>query len=177
MELALRLKPDVAVLDFSMPDINGLDAMIEIRKVLPETEVLIVTMHDSEKLAQEARRAGARGLLLKTDARRHLAPAVQALARRQPFFTDAPSNSPGNTFYDSTGEAAALPAAGERLTPREQEILQLVAAGLTSKDVAKTLDISAKAVEAHRASIMDKLGLRSIGELVRYAIRNNIVEA
>ena len=176
VEMALRHRPGVAVLDFSMPELNGLDATIQIRKAVPETEVLIITMHDSEQLAQEVLRAGARGLLLKTDARRHLIPAVQALSEHKTFFADNVSSLLLDNFLDSPRHGENLTSARERLTPREREILQLVAAGKASKHIAKMLDIKTKTVEAHRANIMSKLDLHSVSELVRYAIRNKIVE-
>ncbi len=174
VELALQFRPDVVVLDFGMPEMNGLDATSRIRKALPETEVLIITMHDSEELAREVRRAGARGFLLKTDARRHLVPAVQALAGHRSFFADTEAK-PRTSALGELSVRAAVPAATDRLTPREREVLQLVAAGKSSKDVAKALDIRTKTVEAHRANMMNKLDLHSVGELVRYAVRYQIV--
>lgn len=176
VSMALRHKPDVVVLDFSMPELNGLDATLQIRKALPDTEVLIITMHDSEQLAREVLRAGARGLLVKTDVRRHLVPAVHALGAHRTFFTDAVSTLLLDDFLDAPKRTADATVPSERLTPREREILQLVAAGKSSKEVAKILNLRAKTVDTHRGNIMNKLDLHSVSELVRYAIRNKIVE-
>ncbi len=176
VELALRLRPDVILLDFSMPGLNGLEATRQIHGTLPGTEILIVTMHDSELLAQELRKAGARGFLLKTDARRHLVPAVHALASHRPFFA-GPGSDPPFCNAPASGKRPVKPtAAGGPLTRRQLEVLQLVAAGNTSKTIAKSLDIGTRTVEAHRAKIMDILDLHSVGELIRYAVRNKIVE-
>lgn len=177
VDKAIRHRPDVVVLDFSMPELNGLDATLQIRKAVPDAQVLIITMHDSEQLAREVLKAGARGLLLKTDVRRHLAPAVQALGEHKTFFGDTVSGLLLDSFLDSPRRATEPVGLGERLTPREREVLQLVAMGKASKEVAKTLDIKTKTVEAHRANIMNKLDLHSVSELVRYAIRNKIVES
>ncbi len=177
VEMALRHKPDVVVLDFSMPDLNGLDAACQIRKALPETEVLIVTMHDSEQILREVLKAGARGLLLKTDVRRHLVHAVQALLAHKTFFAESVASLLLDNFLDPPKESADPAPFGTRLTPREREILQLVASGRASKEIAKTLGLKAKTVDAHRANIMNKLDLHSVSDLVRYAIRNRIVEA
>lgn len=174
---ALLHRPNVVVLDFAMPELNGLEATRQIRKALPETEVLILTMHDSEQLTREVLTAGARSVLLKTDAKRHLAAAVQALAEHETYFADTVSSQLLDNFLNPQRKALDSTVAKERLTPREREIIQLVAAGKASKEIAKILDIKTKTVEAHRANIMNKLDLHSVSELVRYAIRNKIVEA
>jgi DNA-binding NarL/FixJ family response regulator len=173
--LALKLKPDVAVLDFSMPDLNGLEATRRIRKALPNTEVLILTMHDSETLAREVLAAGARGFVLKTHAKRQLVAAVTALAQHQPFFAGAVSASALEAFLQSDQSAPKL--APDRLTPREREIVQLIAEGRTSKDIALELGLSVKTADAHRANVMRKLDLHSVSELVMYAVRNKIAQA
>ena len=174
---ARELKPHVVVLDFSMPELNGLEATRQIRKALPDTEVLILTMHDSETLAREVWVAGAHGFLLKTHAKRQLVAAVDALARHQPFFTGALSALVLDTFLHPDKHPAKSSAPADRLTPREREVIQLIAEGRTSKDVALQLGLSVKTADAHRANIMRKLDLHSVSELVRYAVRNQIVQA
>jgi len=173
--LALDLKPDVAVLDFSMPDLNGLEATRRIRKALPKTEVLILTMHDSETLAREVLAAGARGFVVKTHAKRQLVAAVTALAQHQPFFAGAVSAPALAALLHPAQSAPNL--APDRLTPREREVVQLIAEGRTSKDIALELGLSVKTADAHRANVMRKLDLHSVSKLVRYAVRNNIAQA
>jgi DNA-binding NarL/FixJ family response regulator len=174
VEKTRQHKPDVVVLDFSMPELNGLEVTRQIRKILPQTEVLILTMHDSEQLAREVLQAGARGYLLKTHAKKQLIPAVAALAEHQPYFDSKVSSLMLDVFLNPA-KAASEPA--DRLTPREREIVQLIAEGRTSKEVAAGLGLSVKTVEAHRANIMNKLDLRSASQLVLYAVRNRIVQA
>jgi DNA-binding NarL/FixJ family response regulator len=176
VERARQHRPHVVVMDFSMPDLNGLEATRQIRAALPRTEVLILTMHDSEQLAHEILDAGARGFLLKTNAKQHLAAAVEALARHEPFF-DAKVSTLLLDFFLKPGTAAAPRRIGaDRLTPREREIIQLIAEGRTSKEVAASLALSVKTVEAHRANIMNKLNVHSASQLVLYAVRNKIVQ-
>ncbi len=177
VSLALRHKPDIAVLDFSMPELNGADATRQILKALPETQVLIITMHDSEQLAREVLTAGARGMVLKTDARRHLVPAVQALAAHKTYFSDGVSGLLLDSYLNPMRQDPDGPTAKERLTPREREIIQLVAAGKSSKEIGQVLGVKSKTVEAHRANMMNKLDLHSVSELVRYAIRNGLAQA
>lgn len=174
---ARALKPHVVVLDFSMPELNGLEATRQIRKALPDTEVLILTMHDSETLAREVLAAGARGFLLKTHAKRQLVAAVDALAQHQPFFTGNLSARVLETFLHPGLHPAKSGANADRLTPREREIVQLIAEGRTSKDIALQLGLSVKTVDAHRANVMRKLDLHAVSELVRYAVRERIVQA
>lgn len=177
VELARTLKPDVIVMDFSMPELNGLEATRQIRKALPRTEVLVLTMHDSEQVARNVLAAGARGVLLKTEARHHLVPAVEALARHEPFLIGKLSQLMLDVFLHPERQAERAGEPADRLTPREREIVQLISEGLTSKEVASRLDISLRTVDTHRANVMRKLGLRAVTELVRYAIRNRIAEA
>jgi DNA-binding NarL/FixJ family response regulator len=174
---AQKLKPDVVVLDFSMPELNGLDATRQIRQARPDTEVLILTMHDSETLAREVLTVGARGFLLKTHAKRQLAAAVDALAQHRLFFTDAVSAEVLEAFLHPEQHPDEPGTPADRLTPREREIVQLIAEGRTSKDIALELGRSVKTADAHRANVMRKLDLHSISELVLYAVRNNIVQA
>jgi DNA-binding NarL/FixJ family response regulator len=139
--------------------------------------VLILTMHDSEQLAREVLEAGARAFLLKTDAKRHLLAAVEALGQHQPFFASKVSTLVLDAFLHPERRAPKSATPGERLTAREREIVQLVAEGKTSKEIAAELGVSLKTVEAHRSNILRKLRLRSASELVLYAVRNKIVQA
>jgi DNA-binding NarL/FixJ family response regulator len=176
VKLALKLKPDVAVLDLSMPELNGLEATRQIRHELPRTEVLIFTMHETEHLMREVLTAGARGYVLKTDAGRHLISAVEALSHHKPFFTAKISE----TLLDAYLKSAVKPderSVFRTLTDREREIVQMLAEGKSNKEIAAQLSISVKTVETHRATVMRKLGINSIVELVHYAIRNQLVEA
>ena len=173
---ARELKPHVVVLDFSMPELNGLEATRQIRNALPDTEVLILTMHDSETLAREVLAAGARGFLLKTSAKGQLAAAVDALAQHQPFFAGAVPAHVLDAFLHRGQHPAQTDVPADRLTPREHEIVQLIAEGWTSKDIALELSLSVKTVDAHRANVMRKLDLHSVSELVLYAVRNKIVQ-
>jgi DNA-binding NarL/FixJ family response regulator len=176
VEQVKALRPDIVVLDLSLPELNGLDATRQILKESPQTQVLVLTMHDSEELAQQVLQAGARGYVLKSDADQSLVAAVQSLRRGEPFLTPRVTELVLDRYVrreaKDVGEAAPV-----ELTSREREIVQLVAEGRSSKEVAASLGISVKTVEAHRANIMRKLRLRSVSELVRYAIRNRIVQA
>ena len=176
VELALVHRPQVAVLDLSMPELNGLEATRRIKEALPETEILIFSMHESEELIRDVLAAGARGYLLKSDASRQLVPAVESLARHQPFFSGRVSEVVLGGFLHPEPLRTSSPA-GERLTSREREIVQLLAEGQSNKQIATKLDLSVKTVETHRTSAMRKLGLKSLPDLVRFAIRNQIVQA
>jgi DNA-binding NarL/FixJ family response regulator len=173
VELAKQLRPDLVVLDLTMPELNGLDAARKIRAAVPDAQVLIQTMHDSEALAQEVLAAGARGYLLKNDAPELLSKAIEALAGGRTFFTPKVSAlvMSGLAKPGSTPEAPR-----SRLTPRERELVQLLAEGKSNKEAADALGISLNTVETHRKNVMSKLRLRSASELVRYAIRNKLVE-
>lgn len=175
VEQAGQLKPDVAVLDIGMPLLNGVEATRQIRKLSPQTEVLILTMHDSELLVQEVLEAGAHGYILKDDADRNLIAAVDALRRHKPFLSPRVSEAARKSALSSDHGTAPGRSRG-RLTPREREILQLLAEGKSNKEVAVGLGISVKTAETHRANIMLKLDFHSITELVRYAVRNKIIQ-
>jgi DNA-binding NarL/FixJ family response regulator len=176
VEQALRLRPDIVVLDINMPELNGLEAARQILKEAPDTEILILTMHDADHLIREVLVAGARGYVLKTDAGRDLIAAVESLRNKRPFFTRKVSQLVLEGFLKGVSEAPAAEPASGRLTGREREIVQLLAEGKTNKEIAGILNISVKTVDTHRANVMEKLGLRSFSELIRYAVRNYIIE-
>jgi DNA-binding NarL/FixJ family response regulator len=168
---AAKHKPHVAVLDIGMPLLNGVDATRRIRKSSPDTEVLILTMHESEDLVQQVIEAGARGYILKDDADRILIAAVDALRLHKPYFSTRVSPATGSD--DSSDPPIS---SRSRLTPREREILQLLAEGKSNKEIAALLGISVNTAEAHRANIMLKLDFHSITEPVVYAVRNKIIQ-
>jgi len=167
---ALQTKPDVAILDYALPLMNGIEATRQIRARLPGTEVLIFTMHDSDAIIGELLAAGARGFLLKSDTEKHLVPAIDALAGHKPFFTSKVSEALLTAFIKHPEHANFV------LTPRERGVVQLIAEGYSNKQVAQLLNISVKTVETHRAAVMRKLNLASSAALVRYAVRNKIIE-
>ena len=174
VQLSEELAPDIVILDLSMPELNGLEAARRIVAHCPRSRVLMLTMHETEQFVRETLAAGVRGYILKTDAGRDLLTAVDALLRGETFFTSRMAA----TMY-----AAEFAGVGRRrrskspagLTPREREILQLLAEGRKNRDVGKALNISVKTAETHRARIMAKLGIESVADLVRYAIRNGLV--
>jgi DNA-binding NarL/FixJ family response regulator len=168
---ALELRPDVIVLDVSMPELNGIEVTRQIRKSMPAS-ILIVTMYDSDRMARAAIEAGASGYLSKADAGQVLIDAVNALLGHQTFVSDRVHLADG--IVTSKQDAAVVRP--DPLTPREREVLQLLAEGRSNKEVAVALDISPKTVETHRARIFAKLHLHSMNELVRYAIRNQVIE-
>lgn len=177
VEKAGKFKPDVAVLDIGMPLLNGVEATRQIRKLSPKTEVLILTMHDSELLVQEVIEAGALGYILKDDADRNLIAAVEALHEHEPYFSPRVSDAISRTHTPAGAAASGDRSSRSRLTPREREILQLLAEGKSNKEVAGYLNISVKTAETHRANIMLKMDFHSITELVRYAVRNKIIQS
>ena len=169
--MTMELKPDVIIMDVSMPKLNGVEAMRQLAKAGCSTEILALTMHSSETLAREVLGAGARGYVLKSDAARDLIAAVDVLGQHRTFLTTATSSIVADEFRRSGRPMS------ERniLSARELETLQLLAEGKTNKEIAVSLALSVRTVETHRANIMAKLNLHSISELVHYAIRNNIV--
>jgi DNA-binding NarL/FixJ family response regulator len=173
--LALETKPDVVVMDISMPELNGLEASRQIRKGLPKTEIVILSLHLSDQLAYEIVDAGIRGYVLKSDANRDLVSAVESLGMHRPFFTAKVSEMMMDGLRGDKPREARSDARG-RLTGRQREIVQLLAEGKTSKEVAVALNISVKTAETHRANIMRRLELHSVSELVRYAVKNQIIE-
>ena len=176
VDLAREMQPDVAIIDLMMPDLNGLGVTSQIRKASERTQVLIFTMHHNETLIHGVLEAGARGYLLKTDAEQHVVTAVETLLRGQPYFSAQVSETVLGGFLRSGRHAAADSVVVPRLTPREREIIQLLAEGHRNKKIAQMLGISIKTVETHRTALMRKIGVKSIVELVRYAVRNNLTE-
>ena len=175
VEQSRQLRPDIVVMDLSLPDLNGLDATRQILRDAPGTEVLVLTMHRSEELARDVLRAGARGFIMKSDADENLIAAVDTLRQHQPFLTSTVTNFVLDDFV-RRGDSAPADLSPVGVTSREREIIQLVAEGRSNREAASTLGISVKTIEAHRANIMRKLQLRTVSDLVRYAIRNQIVQ-
>jgi DNA-binding NarL/FixJ family response regulator len=173
--LALKHKPNVAILDLSMPELNGLEATRQIRKEVPETEVLVFSMYESEQFVRDLLAAGARGYVLKSDVTTQLLIAVETVARHRPFFTSDVAERVLEGFLKLGELSGGDGSSAGILTPREREIVQLLAEARSNKEVSTILGISVKTVETHRASIMRKLGINSIVDLVHYAIRNNLV--
>jgi DNA-binding NarL/FixJ family response regulator len=169
VEKAIQERPDVAILDISMPRMTGLQAVHEIKKQAPDTQVLILSMHDDERYLFEALRAGAAGYVLKRAADLDLLDAVRAAGRGEPFLTPAAQQALIRDFLDRDEEPSEL-------TPREQEVVKLIAEAHTNREIAELLHLSEKTVESHRANILQKLGMRDRVELVRYAIRQGLVE-
>ena len=165
-----ELKPDVIILDIAMPNLNGLEATRQLLKMDPGARVLILTLHDSEQVIRDVLSAGARGFLLKTDAARELVSAVDALRQDRTYFTSKVAAMVLSGFLNGGLSAATSP-----LTAREREIVQLLAEGKSTKEVAVILGLSVKTAETHRSNIMRKLELHSVSDLVLYAVRNNIV--
>jgi DNA-binding NarL/FixJ family response regulator len=171
-----ELRPDILVMDISMPDLNGVDAARRIRKVSPSTEILILSIHYSDQLIRQIVDAGVRGYIVKSDSDRDLITAVETLARHKPFFGPHAADVILSKFNSGGSALAMSESVGDRLTSREREIVQLLAEGKSSKEVASFLFISVKTAETHRANVMRKLDLHSVSDLVRYAVRNQIVE-
>jgi DNA-binding NarL/FixJ family response regulator len=167
------LHPDVVILDVTMPNLDGIGAVREIRARLPRTEVLVYTMHETEELLADALAGGAQSYVLKTDPSRLLLAAVEALARHMPFVSPSMSDAVAR----ASARRGARGARALLLTGREREVVRLLAHGRPNRQVASALGISVKTVESHRANVMKKLELRSIVDLVRYAVRNRLVEA
>ena len=175
VEQSRQLRPDVIVMDLSLPELNGLDAIRQILKGTPGIEVLVLTMHASEELARDVLQAGARGYVMKSDADENLIRAVDSLARHRPFLTSTVTGFVLDDFVRRR-DGAQADFSPVDVTSREREIIQLVAEGRSNKEAASTLGISVKTIESHRGNIMRKLRLRTASDLVRYAIRNKIVQ-
>jgi DNA-binding NarL/FixJ family response regulator len=177
VEKAKETKPDVTVLDIGMPALNGLEAARQMIKNDARAKILILTMHESDPLIREVLDAGARGYVLKSDAGRDLVTAVNAVRSNKTFFTAKVAQIVLDGYLDKKPKKLEPDSAHSRLTPRQREIVQLLAEGKSSKEVAVALGLSVKTAETHRANIMRRLDCHSVSELVRYAVRNNIIEA
>lgn len=169
VRLASLARPDIIVMDLSMPNLSGIDATIQLRRILPDAEILILTMHESQQLIGQARAAGARGHLLKSDTGDQLIDALKSLSKHRDYFrcdSTSLTNSDGNN--QSSDETS--------LTPRERQVVKLVAEGNTNKAIARLLAISIKTVQTHRLVAMRKIGAKSSADLTLYAARNNLVQ-
>jgi DNA-binding NarL/FixJ family response regulator len=176
VDKASELKPDIVVLDIGMPVLNGLEATRQILKDNPNIKVLILTITDADQVVQAVLDAGARGFILKSDAVRDLMMAVDALQHNRTFFTARVAEMVLSRYRAKTGLSVKPDLEMTKLTPREREVVQLLAEGKSSKEVACHLNLSVKTAETHRSNIMRKLGLHSVSELVLYAVRNNIIQ-
>jgi DNA-binding NarL/FixJ family response regulator len=179
VELANTMNPDLILLDIGMPNLNGLEAARQILATSPKAVILVLTMHDTDHVVREVLRAGARGFLLKSDAGRDLMSAVEALQNHRTFFTTKVSrmvlDGYLNREQDGDDSMEERSSAENILTGREREVIQLLAEGKTSKEVAVALKLSVKTAETHRTNLMRKLDLHSVADLTRYAVRNGIV--
>jgi DNA-binding NarL/FixJ family response regulator len=170
------LKPDIVVMDLTMPQLNGLEATRQILRDGPRTSVMILSVNESEEIVREVLAAGARGFMLKSDAGKDLLVAVEGLNQGRPFFSARVADYVLGGYRNRAGVPEAVMPPSATLTGREREVLQLLVEGQSNKEVASSLGIGVKTAEAHRANLMKKLGVHSMSELVRYAIRNRIVE-
>lgn len=178
VRLAKELVPDVMILDINMPDLSGVIVAREVRKLKTRTELLIFTMHDSEPLVREALSAGARGFVLKSASTDNIIAAVSSLLNHKPYFCPGITDAVLRGYLAPGGQGLSEMLGGsEALTTRELLIVQLLAESRSNKAIAAMLDISVKTVESHRGNIMRKLGAHSLADIVRYAIRNKLIEA
>jgi DNA-binding NarL/FixJ family response regulator len=173
VELALELVPQIVVLDLAMPLLNGLEATRLIKKALRKTEVLILSMHDSEQMMREVLNAGALGYLLKTDTERRIKAAIESLALHKPFLTGRTAEESDELTLAACRDGSVV----DPLTAREREIVRLLSNGKSNRIISSHLGISVKTVETHRTNIMRKLGINSVAQVVRYAMRNNLAQA
>lgn len=175
VEKARKLKPDVIILDIGMPNLDGLEAARQIREAAPNSEILVLTMHESNQMVRRVLEAGARGYVLKSDLASHLVKAVKAVSKGRVYLTPKVSEIVLKEFVNTGNEPKRRESSQVRPTPRETEIIRLLAEGKVNKAIASELGITIRTVETHRARIMLKLGLHSLTHLIHYAIRHNIV--
>jgi DNA-binding NarL/FixJ family response regulator len=176
VQKAIDLKPDVAVVDIGMPELDGVEVARQIREAVPNTEVLVLTMHESDQMVRRALDAGARGYLLKSDLTECLVNAVKAVSQGERFLTPKVSEIVVEGFLKARSRHRQGESAGAATTPREIEIIRLLTEGKTNKETAAHLGITVRTVETHRAKIMLKLGLHSLTELIHYAMRHSIAK-
>jgi two-component system response regulator NreC len=177
VEKTIKLKPDVAILDISMPELDGVEVVRQIREAVPHTKVLVLTMHESDQIVRRALDAGACGYLLKSDLTECVVKAVKAVSEGKRFLTPKVSEIVLEGFLKPKGQRQQGEATGAGTTPREREIIRLLAEGKSNKEVAVQLGIAVRTVETHRAKIMLKLGLHSLAELIHYAMRHQVISA
>jgi DNA-binding NarL/FixJ family response regulator len=177
IEKALKLRPDVAIVDISMPELDGVEVARQLREAIPDTKVLVLTMHESDQMVRRALDAGARGYLLKSDLTNCLTKAVKAIADGKRFLTPRVSEIVLEGFLKTRNQNQKGERKSARTTPREIEIIRLLAEGKSNKEIAALLGITVRTVETHRAKIMLKLGLHSLTEIIHYAIRHRIFSA
>ncbi len=177
VELVKKAKPNLVLLDLTMPEMNGLEVTAAVRECSPETEVLVLSMHFSEELAREVLRSGALGYMLKTDADTDLLEAIDRVRRHQPFFTSKLASAMAQSFVDGPPEAGVDEDGQPKspLTERELQVVQLLAEGKSNKEVAGALGVSTRTVESHRNHIMHKMSFASFSDLIRFAVRSNLV--
>lgn len=176
MAKAAQLRPDLVILDIGMPNLNGLDAARHILADLPHTKILILTIDESDHVVRAVLSVGARGFILKSDAARDLVAAVDALQRHRTFFTSRVAELVLDGYLTGKSPSPEQVLSHDRLTKREREVVQLLAEGKSTKEVASVLGMSVKTAETHRANIMGKLNLHSVSQLVLYAVRNSLVQ-
>ncbi len=178
VEMAEKLRPDVAILDMSMPELNGLEATRLILKKQPQLKILIFTMHETERVIVDVMEAGARGVVLKSDVGENMVAAIESISKGRRFFTSRVAETVVEAYLSKRFDGEKDDASNQfLLTTREREVVQLLAEGRSNKEVADRLGISARTAEGHRSEIMRKLKLSSLADLVRFAIRNGIVQA
>jgi DNA-binding NarL/FixJ family response regulator len=175
LDLVKKDKPDLIVLDLTLPNKNGLDVTVTVREQFPETEVLVLTMHFSDELAREVLRCGALGYMLKSDADAELLAAVDHMRHHQPFFTARLAATMAQNFVEGIPADDPNGKSDTALTERETQVVTLLAEGKSNKEVAGTLGVSTRTVESHRNHIMRKMNFTSFSELIRYAVRANLV--
>jgi len=174
IQLVESHRPHVVLLDIMMPGLNGLDSLVRIAKDFPDSRVIMLTMNTSEEYVLQAMRAGAAGYLLKNGSPAELESAIRSVARGETFLNSAVSKHVIEGYLSRVGDPKTP---RERLTPRQREVLQLVAEGLTTKEIAQTLGVTVKTVETHRSQLMHQLNIHNIAGLVRYAVSAGIISA
>ena len=174
VEMAIELKPDVAIVDISMPELDGIEVVRQLRKAVPDTKLLILTMHESDQMVRHALDAGVHGYLLKSDLTDSLTGAVEAIVGGKRFLAPKVSEIVLEGFLNTRGQNDQAEGPGTRATPREIQIIRLLAEGKSNKQIASALGITVRTVDTHRAKIMLRLGLHSLAELIHYAIRHQI---